>query len=104
MYLLPLHTTLRDMMTPEVGEKEAKVIKQGNDKEEVAISTMTIGSQKATPISQILMVLTLAIHVIIQVSKSQMNAKFKVLAFLTQSQAVYSASSRSLHLLIIRLK
>ena len=67
------------MMTPEVGEKEAKVIKQDEDKEEVAIS------QKATPISQILMMLTLAVHVIIKVRKSQMNAKFKVLTFQTPS-------------------
>ena len=33
------------MITPEVGEGEAKEVKQGEGEEEAAINTMTIGSQ-----------------------------------------------------------
>ena len=76
----------------EDGAEEEVVEEEGGEGEE-AIKTMKEDNKitkiaKPTPIpqipTQILMVLTLAIHVIIQVSKNQMNAKFKVLTFLTQ--------------------
>ena len=72
---------------------EEEVAEEEGEEEEEAIKTMKEDNKitkiaKPTPIpqilTQILMVLTLAIHVIIQVSKNQMNAKVKVLTFPTQ--------------------